>query len=199
MPRWLIVIIDIFIVVFSLVMSYLIRFNFDVPDNELKPLPGILITVLAIRSLSFILGKTHFGILRFTSTQDIVRLFIVMVIGSVVFVSIDLITYFFVGGIFYIPFSIIIIEFLISFFGIAAVRLVAKITYLELANPSGSRNKVIIFGAGEAGILTKRVLERDAGSHLKVFAFIDDDPNKEGKKIGGRGDLELETSAIHFD
>ncbi|MDZ7741275.1 MAG: hypothetical protein U5Q03_05880 [Bacteroidota bacterium] len=185
MPRWLIVLIDILIVFFSVILAYLIRFNFDIPNYELRPLPWILLIIAGVRLLSFLVGKTHFGILRYTSTQDIVRLLIVMLIGSVIFVSIDLFTYFFYGGIFFIPFSIIIIEFLMSFLGAASVRLIAKVTYLELSGPSGSRRKVIIFGAGEAGILTKRVIERDAGSRLKVMAFLDDDPNKAGKKLEG--------------
>ncbi len=185
MPRWLIVLIDVLIVFFSVILAYLIRFNFDIPDFELKPLPWILLIIIGVRSISFLIGKTHFGILRYTSTQDIVRLLIVMIIGSVIFVSVDLLTYFYFGGIFFIPFSIIIIEFLLSFLGAAGVRMIAKITYLELSGPSGRRSKVIIFGAGEAGILTKRVLERDAGSMLKVVAFIDDDPGKAGKKLEG--------------
>ncbi|MCF8227432.1 MAG: polysaccharide biosynthesis protein [Bacteroidales bacterium] len=185
MPRWLIITIDVVIVFFAVILAYLIRFNFEIPDYELKPLPWILLIMLSVRLISFLIGKTHFGILRYTSTQDIVRLIIVMIIGSVIFVSVDIVTYFFFGNIFFIPFSIIIIEFLLSFFGAAAVRLIAKVTYLELSGPSGRRSKVIIFGAGEAGILTKRVLERDAGSKLKVLAFLDDDPRKAGKKLEG--------------
>ena len=34
---------------------------------------------------------------------------------------------------------------------------------------------VIIYGAGEAGIITKRTLDRDAAIKYKVTGFIDDD------------------------
>lgn len=184
-PRWLIVLTDILIVVSAVVISYLLRFNFDIPERELRPMPGVMLIIVSVRYLSFLIGKTHYGILRYTSTQDIVRLFVVMLSGSLVFVLVDLFTYQFLGSIYYIPFSIIIIEFLVSSFGLAGIRMMVKITYLELHNPLGNRLKVIIFGAGEAGLLTKRVLERDAGSKLRVFAFIDDDAQKAGKKIEG--------------
>ncbi len=183
-PRWFILIIDLLIIAFSVILAYLLRFNFEIPDWELKPLPLILGIIVVVRFAGFLVGKTYAGFLRFSSIQDFVRLIIVMVSGSIVFSIINIYTWV-TKDIFLIPFSIIIIEFLTSTFGIAAVRVIVKITYLELTNPSSQRNNVIIFGAGEAGVLTKRVMERDAGSKLKVAAFIDDDPLKVGKKIEG--------------
>jgi FlaA1/EpsC-like NDP-sugar epimerase len=64
-------------------------------------------------------------------------------------------------------------------------RIIVKIAYLEILNPGGSKNKVIIFGAGEAGIITKRALDRDVGIRSKVIAFIDEDKSKQGKKVEG--------------
>ena len=43
----------------------------------------------------------------------------------------------------------------------------------------------MIFGAGESGVITKRAIDRDAGSKYKVIAFFDDDTKKIGKKIEG--------------
>ncbi len=184
-PRWLIVLIDLFIVAISVVIAYLLRFNFEIPEWELKPMPEVLGYIVLIRFISFLIGKTYVGIVRYTSTQDIVRLFIVMMAGSIFFGLTNIFTYYQFDQIFFIPFSIIIIEFITSTLGMAAIRIIVKVTYLELTHPSGSRTKVVIFGAGEAGLLTKRVLERDVGSKLKVSAFIDDDPLKAGKKIEG--------------
>ncbi|NTW33471.1 MAG: polysaccharide biosynthesis protein, partial [Bacteroidetes bacterium] len=47
------------------------------------------------------------------------------------------------------------------------------------------KTNVIIFGAGESGLITKRALERDAGMKYKVLAFIDDDVKKSGKMMEG--------------
>ena len=60
-----------------------------------------------------------------------------------------------------------------------------KIAYLELRNPSKSRKKVVIYGAGESGFITKRALDRDVGTKYKVIAFIDDDPKKVSKRLEG--------------
>ncbi len=34
---------------------------------------------------------------------------------------------------------------------------------------------MVIFGAGEAGVATKRVLEHDTQNNISLLAFIDDD------------------------
>ncbi|HEY4800979.1 MAG TPA: nucleoside-diphosphate sugar epimerase/dehydratase, partial [Bacteroidia bacterium] len=52
-------------------------------------------------------------------------------------------------------------------------------------NPSRTKTSVIIFGAGESGIITKRTLDRDAGMKYKVLAFIDDDEKRWGSKLEG--------------
>ncbi|MBK7388358.1 MAG: polysaccharide biosynthesis protein [Bacteroidetes bacterium] len=56
---------------------------------------------------------------------------------------------------------------------------------METMNPSKEKTNVIIFGAGEAGVIAKRTLDRDAGSKYKVLAFVDDNYKKSGKKVEG--------------
>jgi FlaA1/EpsC-like NDP-sugar epimerase len=65
------------------------------------------------------------------------------------------------------------------------MRTLVKVLYFELKNPSREKTKVIIYGAGEAGMIAKRALDRDAGTKYKVVAFIDDDKKMQGKKIEG--------------
>jgi FlaA1/EpsC-like NDP-sugar epimerase len=86
---------------------------------------------------------------------------------------------------YYIPHSIILIEFLTTTFGLVSSRLIYKALWTEIKNPSREKQNVIIYGAGESGLITKRTLDRDAGSNLRVKAFFDDDENKSGKKLEG--------------
>jgi len=66
-----------------------------------------------------------------------------------------------------------------------SLRFIVKAIYFELKNPAKEKTSVIIFGAGESGIITKRTLDRDAGTKYKVLAFIDDEKKKIGKKLEG--------------
>ncbi|MGD0711227.1 MAG: nucleoside-diphosphate sugar epimerase/dehydratase [Bacteroidales bacterium] len=184
-PRWIIFIIDLLICTFSVIIAYLLRFNFSIPSSELSALPQVLIVILIIRILSFIIMKTYAGIVRYTSTRDAVRIFLVVTAGSVTFIIINLITFYLINYTFPIPFSIIIIDYLFTVFVMNAFRIIVKITFMEMQNPTKAKTNVIIFGAGEAGFITKRSLDRDAGMKYKVIAFIDDDPKKTGKMMEG--------------
>jgi FlaA1/EpsC-like NDP-sugar epimerase len=68
---------------------------------------------------------------------------------------------------------------------LVAARTIVKVVYYELKNPRRDKTKVIVYGAGEAGVITLRTLDKDAGAKFKVVAFVDDDKKKKGKKIEG--------------
>ncbi len=61
-------------------------------------------------------------------------------------------------------------------------RLLVKIAFLELRQQPNEQIRVLIFGAGEAGIITKNALERDNTLNHKIVGFFDDDPKKSWKK-----------------
>lgn len=121
--------------------------------------------------------------IRYTNTDDAVKLFIVMLFGSLFFVLVNIYTYYFHSKLFIIPFSIIIIDFLITLMVMLFLRMLIKIIYIEYVNPKRDKTNVVIFGAGEAGVITKRALDRDAGTKYKVIAFFDDNEKKSGKKL----------------
>ena len=185
-PRWIVFTLDMAICTFSLVLALLLRFNFSVPENELDLFMRALPWLLAVRATSFFLAKTYQGIIRYTSSKDAQRIFIVVTLGSCAFALINLGTFFLSKEPFFlIPYSIIIIDFLATTFIMISTRLMVKALYFELKNPNRDKRSVIIFGAGESGIITKRTLDRDAGTKYKVLAFIDDAPGKAGKKLEG--------------
>jgi len=182
-PRWLILVIDLMICAFSVVLAYMLRFNFDLPAKDSHALPMVLVYVVVIRLISFLVARTYAGIIQYTSTSDAVRIAIVTIIGSLIFVGTDQISFYFFGRINFIPYSIIIIDFITTSLLLTSFRILVKITYLEISNPSSEKTDVLIYGAGESGLIAKRSLDRDAGTKYKVLGFIDDDPKKTGMKI----------------
>jgi FlaA1/EpsC-like NDP-sugar epimerase len=184
-PRWIIFFIDMCICLFSLVLAYLVRFNFSIPRIEIIAFPMVFSFVLGVRALSFYVSKTYQGIVKYTSSKDAQRIFIIITIGSASYILINCIYFYFINHTFPIPFSIIIIEYMATTFLMISLRVMFKALYHELTNPSKEKRSVIIFGAGESGIITKRTLDRDAGTKYKVLGFIDDDSKKQGKKLEG--------------
>ncbi len=184
-PRWLILVIDLFICTSSVVLAYLLRFNFNIPESELVQLPWVTLYIVSVRLSGFVFFKTYAGIVRYTSTGDTLKILFTVAAGSLFFMLTNLVTWKWVNGWFFIPFSIIIIDLITTVFSMTMFRLLVKVAFLELSFPSRLKRNVIIIGAGEQGIITKRALDRDAGTKYKVLAFIDEDEAKIGKKLEG--------------
>ena len=184
-PRWIIFFIDLTIGLFSFVLAYYLRFNFTIPSDELERLSYAIPLVVLVKCLSFLSGKTYAGVIRYTGSKDAERVFLVVTAGSVALALTNIATYFSAFGMFVIPYSIVIIDYVTTVFLMTAYRIAVKTLYLEITNPAKAKSSMLIFGAGTAGVITKRTLDRDAGSKYNVSAFVDDDPKKAGKTLEG--------------
>lgn len=184
-PRWIVLSIDIGIVFVALVISYLLRFDFSIPDSEIATFKVVIPVVLGVRALSFLIARIPWAIVRYMGQRDAMRILVTIVAGTVFFYAFNQVTFRLINGLYYIPHSIILIEFLTTTFGLISSRLIYKALYTEIKNPSREKHNVIIYGAGESGLITKRTLDRDAGSNLRVKAFVDDDESKSGRKLEG--------------
>ncbi len=184
-PRWIILLIDTFIVLVSFFAAYMLRFEFSIPEIEIVPLLFALPLFMVVRITSFLIGRTYAGIIRYTGTTDSLRILKVILGGSLFMAALNPLKYYLWDGWYFLPFSILIIEALISSVLLIAFRLSVKMLYVELRNPRSERERVIIYGAGEAGVITKRTIDRDAGTKYTAFAFIDDDRAKRGKRMEG--------------
>lgn len=184
--RWIIFMIDMLICVFSLILAYLIRFDFTAfPLSEEWPILRLSWPFfLLIRGVTFYFGRTYAGIVRYTSTQDAKRIFLTVTLGSAIFGLLMPVWYLSFDA-YFLPISIIVMDYLLTVFLMITFRMVVKLIYSEQVNPSSERSHILIYGAGEMGLITKRTLDRDAASKYKVVAFIDDNEKKGGKFLEG--------------
>jgi FlaA1/EpsC-like NDP-sugar epimerase len=177
---------DILIVAISLVVAYIVRFNFDVSDINLWKLPTFLPIVVVISTIAFVISRSYVGIIRHTSTDDVVRIFKA---AGMVFITLIILNFLIllyqwpINKV--LPLSIIIIHTLTSLFLMIFTRLFAKIIWLNLIKGRSESVNVIIYGAGKAGILTKNTLTSDLENIYNVVCFLDDNAGKIGKSIEG--------------
>lgn len=185
-PRWVIFSLDLLICTLSFVGANVLRYNFSLSSEDFNNFISTLPLVIAIRLVYFILFRTYSGIIRFTGTQDAIRLFKATGLGSVTILSISLL-YFYNSpeSRVLIPTSIIIIDFVSAVFLLTSFRLAAKILYVQITRSSEEKKRVAIFGAGQAGLITKRTLDQDRSANVKVVAFFDDELSKSGKTVEG--------------
>lgn len=186
MPRWLVFAADLSVVFSAFLIAYLLRFNFNIPDDRLGIFvwQGFIATaVYAIFCLTF---RSYSGLIRHTTLTDITLVFIVTTCSAASLVLISMIgSWLHWADLLAIPQSILLIHYvsvsLLLFFG----RILVKLIFRFATGSSKDKKRVLIYGAGELGFVVKRVILSDPRYGFHVSGFIDDDRNLYGKKING--------------
>lgn len=173
---------DVCVAFFSLLLAYQLRFNFWVPEVEISTFRYVFPAVLAVRLLGFLIAGTYRVQLRFTATDDVFRLLVTVFVGTVLLALVNPVYQAF-ETIYLVPYSILIIEFLVSIFFLVCVRLLIKMLFKGITNSGVGSKEIIIYGAGESGLITKRTLETDRENNFKVVAFVDENRRFENKKL----------------
>ena len=183
-PRWIVLAIDIFISTASIIIAYLLRFNFEIPENEkVGELTQIVQLVVGVRILGFLIFKTYAGIIRYTGLNDARRIIITTASGSILISLINVVCYY--SGLtqaFIVPMSIVIIEFMTTLFFMITLRWMVKSVFFEFRTTLKTNN-VIVYGTDQNAQSAKVALEEDRGSNYKVVAFVDDIDKKSKKTI----------------
>ncbi len=182
-PRWIIFLIDVVITFVSIILAFLLRFNFNVPVEYISKLNYIVPLILGVRIVSFLISKTYAGIIRHTSIKDIERILVVISSGSIVLTALNLGVGALYGESQIIPYSIILIEFISTVYFLTTIRLLAKSLYFELFHSNKNKKNIVIYGTQELAILTKRAILLDKENDFKVVAFFDETKKSVKKKL----------------
>ncbi len=180
LPRWVIIALDLTIVGFSCFIGYLLRFNFSIGEN-VNVVRGIGVYVFC-GLVSILITNSYKGIIRYTGIQDGARI-IYMVGLNALLASITNLLFFGKTHIYVVPYSVILISLLSSFLFLFNYRLLVKYIFTYYRNAILKKSRVLIFGAGQTGIITKHVI--DSTPRLQIAGFLEDDKNKIGKVIDG--------------
>ncbi len=183
-PRWVVFLIDAVMCFASILLAYYLRFNFHISEAERTIMPIAILIVILVRAISFLIGKTYSGMVRYTGMHDIIRIVVVIVCGSAVLMLADIIGLAVLGK-YIIPLSIIIIDTFISASTLIFSRLLIKILYLEYNMQQKDVNNVLIYGMSNLAQTTKRAIERDRRSQYKVVGFVEHHQRVAGNKIDG--------------
>ncbi len=185
-PRWTVLQLDLLFCGVALALAYLLRFNFEWQDIGFSEFWLAFFISIVAKAIFFLFTKSFAGIIRYTSIEDAKRIFLALTYSLGLTLAIT------VGyklsnayGQYLIPVSILLIDYFISMLFMGAFRILIKIIYFEWKNQQSEKINVIIYGAGEAGMITKKTISQDRDTHLHVVAFLDDDPSKARNTIDG--------------
>ena len=184
--KWLVLVIDVTTVSISFFLAYWIRFDLSL-DFDVEKLYTQLPFVALVSLVSFLIVGSYKGVVRHTGVRDVYNLFNAACTCSILMIVMILINSelgFFEN--FTIPRSIIVYHSLLSFMSLTASRYIFKALYNTYLVKDLKVNKnVLIYGAGESGILTHNALTNHSKSRARVVGYIDNDNQKVGKQING--------------
>ncbi len=169
-------------------LSYVFRFDGIPPWNYQRQfvilLPYCVILYLAMN----LAWRVYAFVWRFTGLKESVVLFLssssagmVMLLARILYLerfeSVQ------------VPFGVLLALPCLTFVGFISVRMLRRIQFNYLQRDKGERwsaareRRVLLVGAGDAGMMLVRELERHRG--FSIVGFLDDDRRKQGTLIGG--------------
>jgi FlaA1/EpsC-like NDP-sugar epimerase len=187
-PRWLrtpaILLLDALVVSASFYLGFLLRFEGRLESGSYTLYARYLPLLLAIRlPLHFAFG-IHRWSFRYSGFHEALRVALATLSGTACFASV----FFFLRqpG---LPRSVIAIEFFITSSLLVAFRFSPRAAQAWPLDTIGSRRgrvRTLVVGAGSAGDLLLRDLQRSDEHSYDVVGLVDDDPAKWGTTLGGR-------------
>lgn len=181
---------DLLLIAFSVLASYLLRLELVVifPTYQ-RSIFWMLGVCLFIKPLMFYLFGIYRRVWRYASIRELVQITVAVSSASMA-VSVVMVILF-AGNVFVgFPRSVLIIDWLLSVLLIGGLRLLFRVTAegrstaAELKRKVLSREKwVLIIGAGDAGVLVVRELQKNPQLNIKPIGFLDDDPEKQNHRI----------------
>lgn len=182
-PRWVIFFIDICFVILSFSLAYIVSLNFSASSFDVESFYRVLSVVLTVRVFSFVLFKTYSGIVRYTNSEDTLRLFSVISISTSVIVAVNVLHYIILKA-YLVSFSVIVIDYLSLLCAMILFRIIVKTIFAQYQNRSKERESIVIYGSDEYGIMAKHALD-NSGASYNIIAFVDHLDRKAGKQLEG--------------
>jgi FlaA1/EpsC-like NDP-sugar epimerase len=182
---------DLSALALSFIAAYLLRFDFEIPPEYVKPalvqLPLVILvqfsTVHALGIYSFVwryVGMTEVkAFLRAAVYSSLPLLLLRLGLPD----SLDILR---------IPRSIILTDTVLAYGGLLALRVLRRVIYegrersrRESENGGRKRRPVLLVGAGGAGLSAVREIRGRGDTELHLVGFVDDASEKQGTVIGG--------------
>ncbi|MCL5244775.1 polysaccharide biosynthesis protein [Cellulophaga sp. 20_2_10] len=184
--KWLVLGIDVVVMIIAFILSYLIRYNLTL-EFDVAQLPFQIPIVAVVSTVAFLITGSYKGVVRHTGVKDVYNIFNAICLSSILMILLVLANKkLAVFGWTTIPLQIIIVHSLIGFLALSASRYLFKSLYNTIVNKSLHNTKrVLIYGAGESGIITHSAITNHSKSNVKVVGYIDNNNKKVGKSING--------------
>ena len=176
---------DIPIVAVAAYAAFALRFDWFFPRHRPEFLP-FFIAVILIKPVLFVALGMYSRLWRYASVRDLMAVLVAVTVSSVAIsalVAIGTMS----GQIKEFSRAVLIIDWLLTLCGTGgirmAVRLVGESQGRHAALLPAVVKRILIVGAGEAGAMVAREVQRNPQLGMDPVAFLDDDHTKTGKHV----------------
>ena len=173
LKKIIVIVVDYILLVFAFYLSLSIRLNeFYIPTDETRNL--ILLAPILSIPIFYFLGLYQ-SLIRYSNYINVFKVMLGVTLFSFSWFALVL-----SANLVEQPYDFLIINWLLTIFLIGGIRFIARYLFLDLLV---SKENVVIYGAGVAGIQLASVLQLN--SNYRVAGFIDDDSSLQGRSIDG--------------
>jgi len=191
---WIILSIDYFLLCLAYFLSYLIRFEGEIPPEAILNIQHTIWFIIPLKLLVFFNFKLYKGMWRYTSINDLLNLIKATFVSSTIIILAILYFHRFEGY----PRSVFVIDAFLTLIFIGGIRLfirlfhqtptsnltsMGRISFFQ--NTREGLKRLLIIGAGDAGENILREFHSNPRLKYNVIGFVDDDSKKHGMQIHG--------------
>ena len=203
-PRSIIFGIDLLIVCFTYLVTYFFLSNFY-GKFETGLVYQKIIIILCSYIISFLIIRPYRSLIRQTCVRDIERVFLSCLLASIISCIPSLLVR---NGIIlsnvdtklYLrqSYSFLLMHMLLTAFILTCSRVFYSQFYRTYIIDAGKQNRVLIYGAGDSGLITLNVLKAETKVRTQIIGFIDDNLRKVGQRVAGYKIFSIEDINKHF-
>ncbi len=182
---------DILVMAMSYWLAFLFRFEFIIPADWMS----VFLTTLPIVVLLQYGALYAFGVprvsWRYISISDISGVLLGLLSSAAILAVFRLVSPSVSDGLTVVvmPLGVLAMNFVLALLGLIGIRALRRLHGEALDRgrqaSGGDLDRVLLIGAGQAGVLVAREIARRPDLGLHPVGFLDDDPMKKGTSIGG--------------
>jgi FlaA1/EpsC-like NDP-sugar epimerase len=184
-------VLDVVVLAGAFALSYLLRFEFRIPPAHQVGLLVQLPFVVLIQFLTLQILGTYRFVWRYVGMTELYTFLRAAIYATVPILVLRL-------GLpaslqeWKTPLSIILMDAILGFGGLVCMRVLRRWLFERFERSrrqaqlgGGKTSRVLLIGAGRAGVLAARELQGRADLALRPVGFVDDDPQKQGAVLNG--------------
>ncbi len=176
----LIIIFHFAIIIFSYVVSFSLRFEYNIPQTELPAFFFGFLSVIIVKPIVFQFFRLYSGLWAYASIDDLWKIIKANLLSFIILIA----GVGFLGG-YGFPRSVFMIDFVLCASLVGGLRFASRLLKENYyRNYDLDAEKVLIVGAGATGVMLLREYRKNP-SMGRVAGFIDDDRMKLNETIHG--------------